>query len=410
MPVRRVAVFSVHTSPLAQPGSGDGGGMNVYVRALAAALAHAGVECDVFTRREDPLVPEVMRVEDGFRVVHVDVGPPHPLPLHDLSALVDPFADAVLDRMQRSGDTYDVLHANYWISGAVGHRLKHALDRPLIATFHTLARVKAEAGFDDEPDQRARIEHEVVACADLMLASTAEERLQLADLYGAEPSRVEIVAPGVDHAAFCPSHEDGARLRERLELGGRPLLLFVGRIQPLKGVDVALRALAGLDDTDSVLVVVGGPSGPEGSSEEARLHALVDTLGLHRRVVFVPPQPHDDLADFYRAADVCVVPSRSESFGLVALEAAACGTPVVAAAVGGLRSLVDDGVTGLLVEGHDPADYVKPLSILLGDPELRAEMGAAAVARSGRYSWSMTAARLRRLYGDLAARSLVQCR
>jgi D-inositol-3-phosphate glycosyltransferase len=383
--------------------------MNVYVRALAAGLAHAGVECDVFTRRDDPNSPAVQRVEDGFRVVHVDVGPRGPMALHDLTTLVDPFADAVLDHMRATGDDYDVLHANYWISGAVGHRLKHALDRPLVATFHTLARVKAEAGFDDEPEHRARLEHEIIDCADLMLASTAEERLQLAELYGAEPSRIEIVPPGVDHSVFRPSRGEGALLRERLGLDDRPVLLFVGRIQPLKGVDVALRALAALADTRATLVVVGGPSGPSGSAESERLHRLVVELGLRDRVVFLPPQPHDALADFYRAADVCVVPSRSESFGLVALEAAACGTPVVAAAVGGLRSLVDDGVTGFLVDGHDPADYAARLSVLLDDRDLAMEMGEAAVARSGRYSWSITAARLRRLYGDLVARSLVQC-
>ena len=409
MAVRRVAILSVHTSPLAQPGAGDGGGMNVYVRALAAGLAHAGVECDVFTRREDRDTPEVARVEAGFRVVHVDAGPNRPVALHDLTTLVDPFADAVLDRMRRTGDDYDVLHANYWISGAVGHRLKHALDRPLVATFHTLARVKAEAGFDDEPEHRARLEHETIDCADLMLASTTEERVQLAELYGAEPSRIEIVPPGVDHSVFHPSRNEGALLRKRLGLEDRPLLLFVGRIQPLKGVDVALRALSALEDPRSTLVVVGGPSGPSGASESERLHSLVVELGLRDRVVFLPPQPHDSLADFYRAADVCVVPSRSESFGLVALEAAACGTPVVAAAVGGLRSLVDDGVTGFLVDGHDDADYAARLSVLLDDRELAREMGETAVARSGRYSWSITAARLRRLYGDLVARSLVQC-
>jgi D-inositol-3-phosphate glycosyltransferase len=410
MPVRRVAVLSVHTSPLAQPGSGDGGGMNVYVRALATGLAHAGVECDVFTRRESPATPTVTRVEAGFRVVHVDAGPSAPIALHDLTTLIDPFADAVLDRMRSTGDEYDVLHANYWVSGAVGHRLKHALDRPLVATFHTLARVKAEAGFDDEPEHRARLEHEVIDCADLMLASTEEERLQLAELYLAEPSRIEIVPPGVDHSVFRPSHREGADLRERLGLAGRPLLLFVGRIQPLKGVDVAIRALAELEDSSSTLVVVGGPSGPSGATESGRLQTIVDELGLAERVRFLPPQPHDSLADFYRAADVCVVPSRSESFGLVALEAAACGTPVVAAAVGGLRSLVDDGVTGFLVDGHEPADYAAPLSALLDDRLRAAEMGEAAVARSGRYSWSITAARLRRLYGDLVARGLVQCR
>jgi D-inositol-3-phosphate glycosyltransferase len=330
--------------------------------------------------------------------------------LHDLTALIDPFVDGVLDHMTATGDDYDVLHANYWVSGAVGHRLKHALDRPLVATFHTLARVKAEAGFDDEPEQRARLEHEVVDCADLMLASTAEERDQLAELYGAEPTRVEIVPPGVDHLVFRPGGDDGTALRSRLGLDGGPLALFVGRIQPLKGADVALQALARLADERSTLLVVGGPSGPAGAAESARLERLVGDLGLGERVRFLPPQRHDALADFYRAADVCIVPSRSESFGLVALEAAACGTPVVAAAVGGLRSLVDDGVTGFLVDGHDPAAFAARVEEVIGNPLLAAEMGAAAVARSGRYSWNITAARLRRSYGDLVARNLVQCR
>jgi D-inositol-3-phosphate glycosyltransferase len=383
--------------------------MNVYVRALAAGLAHAGVECDVFTRREDSDSPTVARVEDGFRVVHIDVGPRGPMALHDLTTLVDPFADAVLDHMRASGDDYDVLHANYWISGAVGHRLKHALDRPLVATFHTLARVKAEAGFDDEPEQRARLEHEVIDCADLMLASTAEERVQLADLYGAEPSRIEIVPPGVDHSMFRPSRGEGAALRARLGLEDRPLLLFVGRIQPLKGVDVAIRALALLDDPRSTLLVVGGPSGPSGTTEANRLHELVVELGLGDRVVFLPPQPHDALADFYRAADVCVVPSRSESFGLVALEAAACGTPVIAAAVGGLLTLVDEGRTGYLIDSREPRHYTAAIDRILDDPALSQALSDGAVRSAASYTWATAAARLRRIYADLVTRAPLRC-
>jgi D-inositol-3-phosphate glycosyltransferase len=409
MPARRVAVLSVHTSPLAQPGAGDGGGMNVYVRALATGLAHAGVECDVFTRREDPETPAVIEVEAGFRVVHIDVGPSGPVPLHDLTALVDPFSDAVLDRMRSTGDEYDVLHANYWISGAVGHRLKHALDRPLVATFHTLARVKAEAGFDDEPEQRARLEHEVIDCADLMLASTTEERLQLAELYGAEPSRIEIVPPGVDHAFFSPGERRGAR--QALRLGDDPVLLFVGRIQPLKGVDVAIRALRELSATHpgALLVVVGGASGQDGPAEEVHVRSMVADLGLEDRVRFVPPQPHHLLSTYYRAADVCVVPSRSESFGLVALEAAACGTPVVAADVGGLTTLVEHGRTGFLVDERDPLAYADFADRILRDRSMADAMGVAAARRAGDYRWSTTAGRLRRVYADLTARALVEC-
>jgi D-inositol-3-phosphate glycosyltransferase len=396
----------MHTSPLAQPGAGDGGGMNVYVRALASALARAGVGCDVYTRAEHADQPEVVEVEPGFRVVHVTAGARAPLPRCELLALVDPFVDEAT-RLLDAGPAVEVLHANYWLSGAVAHRLKHLRDLPMVATFHTLARVKADAGIDDDPDQRARTEHDVIACADLMLASTDAERDQLETLYGAVAERVEIVPPGVDHSVFFPA--DAAIAKRRLGLESRRTVLFAGRIQPLKGVGMAVRCLAELDDPDTTLMVVGGPSGPDGEDELARVRQLACDLGVAANVRFVAPQPHDQLADFYRAADVCIVPSRAESFGLVALEAAACGTPVVAASVGGLRSLVDDGSTGFLVEGRDPAAYAAPVATLLDNPELAAEIGIAASAHSRSYSWSTTAARLRRLYGDLVARGLVRC-
>ena len=305
---------------------------------------------------------------------------------------------------------YDALHANYWISGALGHKLKHELDVPLVATFHTLARVKADAGVDDDPEQRSRVEQETIICTDLILASTADEREQLVGLYGADRDRIEIVSPGVDHETFNPAEPGGrAAARAALDLDDGPALLFVGRIQPLKGARLAVRTLAALDDPRAVLLVVGGPSGLAGAGELEELHRLARALGVFEQVRFVPPQPHERLATFYRAVDVCLVPSRTESFGLVALEAAACGTPVVAASVGGLRSLVDDGGTGFLVGRRDPVDFAGPVSLLLSDPELSAAMGANAERRSRRYAWSITAARLRRLYADLLARELVSC-
>jgi D-inositol-3-phosphate glycosyltransferase len=408
MPVRRVAMLSVHTSPLAQPGAGDGGGMNVCVRSMASNLARAGVMCDVFTRCDHAEQPPIVEVESGFRVIHVTAGPCAPISKIEAFELADRFADRALEFMTTSDIDYDLLHANYWISGAVGHRLKHDLDLPLAATFHTLDRVKAEAGAGDDPATRARVEAEVVSCSDLLIASTTEERDQLEALYGAERDRIEIVPPGVDHGIFSP----GSQSTARRELGLRPdgkVVLFAGRIQPLKGVDLAVRCLAELR-SEASLIVVGGPSGPDGDAELARVHALVDELGLEERVRFVAPQPHDRLAVFYRAADACIVPSRAESFGLVALEAAACGTPVVAADVGGLRSLVDHGRTGFLVRGREPADYAAPLDALLGEPGRAADMGRDAVARSARYTWSIAAARLRRLYGDIATRSPLPCR
>jgi D-inositol-3-phosphate glycosyltransferase len=321
--------------------------------------------------------------------------------------MTDELTGAVRDLVDEGVLSPEVIHANYWLSGAVGHRLKHELDVPLVATFHTLARVKADAGIDDEPDLRTRIEHEVIDCSDLVLASTDGEATELADLYGAEPSRIEIVPPGVDHSVFSPG--DAGEARRRLRLAGERILLFAGRIQPLKGADLAVRALRCLGDPGASLLVIGGPSGPEGERTLRNLHELVSELGLEAQVTFLGAQPHERLADFYRAADVCIVPSRTESFGLVALEAAASGTPVVAAAVGGLRSLVVDGETGFLVEGREPCDFAAPVKELLSDGVLRADLGRAAWARSWRYSWSMTAARLRRLYADLTSRELVRC-
>jgi D-inositol-3-phosphate glycosyltransferase len=402
--MQRVAMLSVHTSPLAQPGSGDGGGMNVYVRALASALARAGVPVDVLTRAQHPSQASCVEVEPGFRVLHVRAGPCAPVPLRDLPDLVGEFTDAARDALATVGD-HDVLHANYWVSGAVGHRLKHELDLPLVTTFHTLERVKAEVGLGDDIPVRPRVEAEVVRCADLVVASTREEHDQLVRHYGADPERIEIIAPGVDHAVFRPG--DRAAARRHLGITGGPVLLFVGRIQPLKGADLAVRALAEVHDRGAQLVVVGGPSGPDGVGEVEALHALVAELGLEQRVHFVPPQPHHALVDYYRAADVCVVPSRSESFGLVALEAAACGTPVVAADVGGLRLLVDDGVTGFLIGERDPAEYAARIDRVLLDE--CGELGVQAYARSTGYRWSIAAARLRRHYDDLTARATVKC-
>jgi len=398
-------MLSVHTSPLAQPGSGDGGGMNVYIRALASSLARAGVVVDVFTRAEHPEQPPVVVVEPGFRVLHVDAGACAPVPRHMLPELVGPFADGTRALIERCGAPYDVLHANYWVSGAVGHRLKHELDLPLVTTFHTLERVKAEVGMASDAALRPRIEAEVVRCADLVVASTVEERAQLVHFYGADPDRVEVVAPGVDHLVFSPGDRGAAR--RELGLHDRPLLLFVGRIQRLKGADLAIGALAELRDPHAELAIVGGPSGPDGDAELAHLHAMVADLALETRVRFVAPQPHEHLVSYYRAADVCVVPSQAESFGLVALEAAACGTPVVASDVGGLRSLVDHGKTGYLVEQRDPVEFARAIERVLTGNTLA--LRAGAIARASGYRWNIAAARLRRHYDDLGAREPVSC-
>jgi D-inositol-3-phosphate glycosyltransferase len=395
--------------------------MNVYVRELSSALARAGVVCDVFTRAASDDLPAVLQIEPGFRLHHIAAGPPAPLPKEALIDVVDEFADGVLKSMSTAGAVgdddlpFDAVHANYWLSGIAGHTIKHQLDLPLVSTFHTLDRVKAEASPEEveahSSHVRAEAEAAIIRCSDTVLASCSVEAAQISELYGADPSRIRIVAPGVDHAFFGPG--DRAQARRALDLPDRgPLLLFVGRIQPLKGAAVAVATLASVvrDRPDAHLVVVGGPSGPHGDEEVARIDALVDSLGLRDRVVFVPPRPHELLSTYYRAADVCLVPSRSESFGLVALEAAACGTPVVASDVGGLRSLVDHGRTGYLVEEPDPETYAAWVRQILAEPLLAERLSTGSVLRARRYTWARAAHLLVDIYADLTTGRLVECR
>jgi len=387
--------------------------MNVYVRELSSALARSGVECDVFTRAVSPRQPAVVAVEPGFRVHHVPAGPLVALPKEELPQLVEEFAEGVMLRM--SGDlSYDAIHANYWLSGLAGHQLKHALDLPLVSTFHTLDRVKAESSPEevssDEPHRRAEAEAAIMACSEVVLASCSVEADQLADLYGADPARIRVVPPGVDHAFFAPGNRSQARRAVGLPTEG-PLLAFVGRIQPLKGADVALRVVEALlaGHPDATLVVVGGPSGPYGPSHLAELHAHVELAGLAANVRFVDPQPHELLSTYYRAVDVCLVPSRSESFGLVALESAACGTPVVASAVGGLTTLVEDGLTGFLVEGHDIEAFAASAAVVIDDPTLAGFLSENAASHARHFTWAMAARLLRSTYEELAAERLVGC-
>lgn len=428
--MRKLAVLSLHTSPLAQPGTGDSGGMNVYVKELSSALGRAGVFCDVFTRREAPDAPDTVFVEPGVAVHHVTAGLPAPLAKEQLFDHVEEFTEGVIAHLtgavprrrfpaaEHFGDPDEppgAVHANYWLSGVAGHEIKHRLDLPLVSTFHTLDRVKAEASPEEAEEaatgRRARREAEIIGCSDALLASCSVELDQLVELYGANPGRIEIVPPGVDHAFFSPGDRTCARRAIGLDQAG-PLLLYVGRIQPLKGADVAVRALAEVHRhgrRDARLVIVGGPSGPRGTAEVAALHESVRVLGLEEHVHFVPPQPHELLSTFYRAADCCIVPSRSESFGLVALEAAACGIPVVAAAVGGLTTLVVEGETGFLVEPGDAAGVAEQVARIVSDDVLRARLGRAGAEMASAYTWATAAGALSRLYADLGHRALVEC-
>ena len=402
---RRVAVLSVHTSPLEQPGTGDAGGMNVYVVETSKRLADLGVEVEVFTRATSSDLPPVVELAPGVTVRHLTAGPFEGLSKEDLPAQLCALTSGVL-RVEAAHEPgwYDVVHSHYWLSGQVGWLATERWGTPLVHTAHTLAKVKNLAlaeGDAPEPLRRVVGEQQVVAAADRLVANTAEEAGQLVDLYGAPPERVVTVAPGVDLEHFRPGEASASRPR----LGVPPdavVLLFVGRIQPLKAPDVLLRAAARMLEHDRslrsrlVVAVVGGPSGT-GLAEPTALQDLAVELGIADVVRFEAPSGPDRLRDWYRAADVVAVPSHNESFGLVALEAQACGTPVVATDIGGLRTTVRDRVSGLLVPGHDAGQWAAALTRALAD---RSRLSTGAVAHAAGFSWSATAADLLATYRD----------
>jgi D-inositol-3-phosphate glycosyltransferase len=415
----KVAMISLHTSPQDPPGSGDAGGMNVYIESVARKLAEQGIDVDIYTRCHGRNLPEVQELEVGTRIIQVQAGPCAPVVKEDLPSLLPSFLDGVLAHAAQEGDgqphrhsPYDVVHSHYWLSGWVGSRAKQIWGAPLVTSFHTLGRVKNTStppGEKLEPDVRLRGEQRVVRVSDRILAPTTAEADDLVDLYDADPGRIRVVAPGVDGGMFAPRSKPEAKAS--LRLTDVRLLLFVGRLQPLKGPDVAIRALAETIrrapelSRDLVLAVVGGPTGvvPDRDEVSALMH-LAAEAGVADRVMFFPPQPHGRLADFYSAAEAVLLPSRSESFGLVALEAQACGTPVIAAAVGGLRHAVEDGISGVLVRGHDPADYAEAILRLLRDDATASAMSRGAVRHAARFTWEATAAGLGAVYRELAER------
>ena len=404
--LRRVAMISLHTSPLDQPGTGDAGGMNVYVIELAKRLAERGIEVDIFTRSTSSTLPSVVQAADGVRVQHIVAGPFEGLTKGELPGQLCAFARDVL-RTEASHDPghYDLVHSHYWLSGQVGALARDRWGIPLAHSMHTMAKVKNEALAEgDTPEPVARVigEEQVVDAADMLIANTDDEARQLVTSYDADATRVEVVHPGVDLDVFRPTSQAEARAR----LGIAPdahLLVFVGRIQPLKAPDILVRAASDLVTRDPSLrstlqvAVVGGPSGTGLEKPEA-LAQLSASLGLSDVVRFVPPVSRTELVDWYAAASAVCVPSYNESFGLVAVEAQGVGTPVVAAAVGGLTTAVRDGHSGLLVTGHDPADYARALERVLLSPGLREELSRGAVKQAGRFSWDVTADRTIEVY------------
>ena len=395
MPVpHRVAVLSLHTSPLSQPGTGDAGGMNVYIAQTARRLAARGVEVEIFTRATGSDQPPHQQIGPGVSVRHVIAGPFDGLAKDDLPGQLCAFAAGVLrPHAHQTPGFYGVVHSHYWLSGQVGFLVKDRWAVPLVHSAHTLGKVKnAALARGDRPEPRGRIigEEQVIAEADRLVANTEHEAAQLVELYGAERDRIDVIPPGVDTGLFRPGSQSAARAQ--LGLGRDDVVLaFVGRIQPLKGPDVLVAAAARLarrrPDRTVRVIVVGGVSG---TAEYAEMTALASDLGVPELVRPLPPMPPEQLLTVYRAADLVAVPSYNESFGLVALEAQASGTPVVAADVGGLTVAVADGVSGVLVPGHSPEVWAQRLAEVAMDPQRRAMLAAAAPAHARRFSWDAT--------------------
>ena len=406
----RIAVLSYHTSPLAPLGGAETGGLNVYVLELARELAERGHTVDIFTRRTNPDDPETVSISDapsgddaasGARVVHIDAGPARYVEKDALAAHVDAFEAGVAAFAEREGATYDVLHSHYWLSGVAGERLKARWGVPHIAMFHTLGEVKARSRISErEPEPRIAAERAIARQADRIVVASRNERELLVRYYDADANRIAVVPCGVNLGMFQPIDKDEARKQLGLSDDDQ-ILLFVGRIEPLKGVDILLGAAAQLEsESDCFVLVIGGDRNAR-AGEMAHLRDLAAELGIAERVSFLGAVDHERLPLFYSAADICVVPSFYESFGLVALEAMACGTPVVASRVGGLSVAVRDGETGYLIPWRCPEPFAERLELLLGNDELRRAFGETARKEVERFRWGNVAEAVLGIYGEV---------
>jgi D-inositol-3-phosphate glycosyltransferase len=404
----RVAMLSVHTCPLAALGGKETGGMNVYVRELSRELGRMGVGVDVFTRSQDPSIPRVVRLGERARVIHLAAGAETPMARERVYEHLDEFVDGV-DAWRIAGSIdYDLIHAHYWLSGVAGLSLKARWSVPVLQMFHTLGRLKnrvARSPIELEPPVRLHEEARIVAGADRIVAANVVERAELLRDYAAPASRVATIPCGVDTDLFVPG--DRAEARGRLGLDDRPVLLWVGRLAPIKGLDTLLDAVARLRTTHVGvrLLIVGGDADEPSNGHEASLRQRIDRLGLNDAVRFIGPQPQSVLPLYYVASDVTVLPSYYESFGMVALEAMACGSPVIASRVGGLVTTIRDGVTGFLVPDSDVAALGERIGNLLGDADLRWRIGREGVRWAAQHRWPCVAEAVCREYAALEARA-----
>jgi D-inositol-3-phosphate glycosyltransferase len=397
---------------LATLGGKDAGGMNVYVRDLSKHLGREGIHLDVFTRSQDEHVPHVLHdLGFGNRVVHIPSGPEHPLPKHELADFVPEFAEHIHSFAQTKGCCYDLIHSHYWMSGMAAEILADTWDVPIIQMFHTLGRLKQEVAQNSqeaEGDYRINGENKVISRVDRIVASTTTEKDQLERLYNADPEKIQIIPPGVDLSHFYPIPPDEAK-----EFVGIPnekkMLLFVGRIEPLKGIKTLLRSIGYLSDNgqaeeDICLAVIGGELEDENGQESEEMKLLQELraeYGLEDMVTFLGKRSQDTLPYYYSAAEMVIMPSHYESFGMVALESMACGTPVIASLVGGLIHLVEDGVTGYHVPVDNPVALGKRISGLLQDKALRYRMGHDAFAFAKKFGWELITDRVIQLYNEV---------
>jgi D-inositol-3-phosphate glycosyltransferase len=407
----RVAMLSVHTCPLAALGGKKTGGMNVYVRELSKELGRRGVLVDVFTRSQDPCVPHVndRELAPGVRVIHVPTGPEQPLSTKDIYPHLPEFVDGVRAFAAEEEIGYNLIHSHYWLSGSAALDLRDSWRVPVIQMFHTLGQMKnriAQSDRERESEVRLAVEKQVIDQADILVAATPAERIQLMWLYGADMGRIKVIPPGVDVEHFQPLLREEAQSAIGMPDDHR-MLLFVGRIEPLKGLETLMRAIGILKrsmpelSTNLCVVIVGGSKDTNEHRQDAeisRLKQLGDELGLNDLVTFIGSRNQESLPYYYSAAEAVIMPSHYESFGMVALEAMACGTPVIASEVGGLAYLVQDGVTGFHVPDREPDELAGKMCLLLSNPALRREMSAAATQHAQQYAWPVIADRIQALY------------